>query len=399
MKKTRIGLFGFGVVGQGLYNILTHTDHFNAEINKICVIHQDKVRPLPPDRFTYHHADILEDENIDLVVEVISDAEEAYKIVTNALKHGKNVVTANKKMIAQHLDELIRLQEETGASLTYEASSCGSIPIIRTLEEYFDNEPLQSIRGIFNGTCNYILSQIFHHHLSYESALQQAQQLGFAEADPTLDVSGTDALNKLCILTCHAFGITILPHHIFTAGIQHLNSFDINYARSKGCIIKSLAIAKKTDENSIVPLVIPALVDEKNALYSIDNEYNAVLVEGLYSGEQLFKGKGAGGFPTGAAVLSDISANFYDYRYSYKKRQITSTASSPLHYETDFSFDAYLRYPAEENIVEKLQITNVIDSGNAGNDAYVVGKVNLIQLLEHRKNIEEANVFLMLMNS
>jgi homoserine dehydrogenase len=399
MKKTRIGLFGFGVVGQGLYNILTKTNHFKAEINKICVKNQDKTRPLPSERFTYHHADILEDENIDLVVEVISDAEEAYKIVINALRHGKNVVTANKKMVAQHLEELIQLQEETGASLTYEASSCGSIPIIRTLEEYFDNEPLQSIRGIFNGTCNYILSQIFNHELSYETALQQAQQLGFAEADPTLDISGIDALNKLCILTCHAFGITILPHHIFTAGIQNLNTYDIDYARAKGCVIKPLAIVKKTNESCIVPLVMPALVDEKNALFSVDNEDNVVLVEGLFSGKQLFKGKGAGGFPTGAAVLSDISANFYDYRYSYKKRQIANRASSSLHYEPDFSFDIYLRFPAEENMVEKLQITDIKDSGNAGNDAYAVGKVNLVQLLEHRKNMEEANVFLMLMNS
>src|SRR5690606_24398284 len=112
----------------------------------------------------------------------------------------------------------------------------------------------------------------------------------------------------------------------------------------------------KTHENCIVPLVMPALVDAQNALYSVDNEYNAVLVEGLYSGEQLFKGKGAGGFPTGAAVLSDISANFYNYRYSYKKRQIANEAASPLHYEPDFSFDIYLRFPAEENLIEKLQI-------------------------------------------
>ncbi len=397
MKKTRIGLFGFGVVGQGLYNILTHTDHFNAEISKICVKDHAKPRSLPAERFSFQHEDILKDENIDLVVEVISDAEEAYKIVTDALRHGKNVVTANKKMVAKHLEELITLQEETGASLTYEASSCGSIPIIRTLEEYFDNEPLQSVSGIFNGTSNYILSQIFNHNLDYTNALQQAQHLGFAEADPTLDVSGGDALSKLCIITCHAFGITIPPHLIFVAGIQNLNAHDIAFAKAKGSIIKSLAMVKKVDENSIVPLVMPVLVSPENALYTVDNEYNAVLLEGLYSGHQLFKGKGAGGFPTGAAVLSDISANFYEYRYSYKKRQIAKDAHLPLRYEPDYSFEVYIRFPAKENLSEKLQMIDITESGNAGNDRYAVGRVNLLQLLEHRKHLEASHVYMMAM--
>jgi len=330
-----------------------------------------------------------------LVVEVISDAEEAYKIVTNALKHGKNVVTANKKMVARHLDELIQLQEETGASLTYEASSCGSIPIIRTLEEYFDNEPLQSLSGIFNGTCNYILSQIFNHDLDYDSALKQAQELGFAEADPTLDVSGEDALNKLCILTCHAFGVTILPHHIFTQGIQNLNVHDVEYARVKGAVIKPLAVVKKIDETRILPFVMPALVDAKNPLHAVEDEYNAVLVEGLYSGPQFFKGKGAGGFPTGAAVLSDISANFYEYKYSYKKRQLAETQT--LKYDPDFSFEVYVRYPATENVIEKLQIETITESGSAGDEKYVVGQINLMHLLEHRKSLNDANVFMMVM--
>jgi homoserine dehydrogenase len=156
-------------------------------------------------------------------------------------------------------------------------------------------------------------------------------------------------------------------------------------------------MVKKVDENAIAPLVMPVLVTPENVLSSVDDEYNAVLLEGLYSGHQLFKGKGAGGFPTGAAVLSDISANFYEYRYSYKKRQIAKETLLPLHYEPNHSFITYLRFPPEENMEEKLQITNVQDRGNAGNDHYVVGQVNLLQLLEHRQHMEEANVYMMAM--
>ncbi len=394
-KKTKIGLFGFGVVGQGLYNILSQTDHFNAEVLKICVKNRHKSRPLPSERFTYDFKEILDDPEINLVVEVISDAREAYHIVTHALRHGKNVVTANKKMVAQNLKELIALQEEFGVSLTYEASSCGSIPIIRTLEEYFDNEPLHSIAGIFNGSSNFILSKIYNENLPYEAALKQAQVLGFAEADPELDVSGMDALNKLCIITAHGFGLAIPPHHIFNSGINNLHALDMAYAKAKGSKIKLLAMAHKVNSEQLIALVIPVMVHPDEDLYTVENEFNAVLVDAMFAGKQLFKGKGAGGFPTGAAILSDVSANFYEYRYTYKKRNNLKHTGNRLKYNPDFDIQVYIRYPQHMNLTAFLPVKDIIETGSDHHQQYVVGKVNLRNLLEQRNTLKQEKVFMM----
>ncbi|MFT6883532.1 MAG: homoserine dehydrogenase, partial [Marinoscillum sp.] len=186
MKNIKIGLFGFGCVGQGLYETLNNSKNFSGEIKKICIKNPDKARRLDPKLFTTQAASLLNDPEIDVIVELIDDADAALEIVTKALKNGKSVVTANKKMVAEHLSELVNLQASTGQALLYEGAVCGSIPIIRTLEEYFGHEPLNEVKGIFNGSTNYILTKVFEENLSYEAALLQAQALGFAEADPTL---------------------------------------------------------------------------------------------------------------------------------------------------------------------------------------------------------------------
>ncbi|MBC7758572.1 MAG: homoserine dehydrogenase, partial [Phormidesmis sp. FL-bin-119] len=209
-KKLTIGLFGFGVVGQGLHDIISTKD-LNIEIKKIVIKDSSKSRSLPEDLFTTDASEILDDSGINTVVELINDADAAFKITSTALKSGKNVVSANKKMIAEHLEELVALQKEYGTSLLYEGAVCGSIPIIRNLEEYYDNELLHSISGIFNGSSNFILSKIANEGLEYNDALKQAQDLGFAETDPLLDVGGYDAKFKLLIAAAHAYGAFIKP--------------------------------------------------------------------------------------------------------------------------------------------------------------------------------------------
>lgn len=384
-KRVNIGLFGFGVVGHGLYDILRTHPNFQSEIVKIGVKDRNKKRDLPDHYFTFDKSEIINNPDIDLIVEVISDADEAYSIVSEALKKGKNVVTANKKMLAEHLSELLVLQEITGGSLLYEASACGSIPIVRNLEEYFDNEPIRSISGIFNGSSNYILTKIFDEGQSYESALEQAQKLGFAEADPTLDVGGFDALNKLVILTTHAFGTILKPQEVFNAGIQHLQAADIAYAKSKHQKIKLLAYSGQSPNGQLLPLVIPVLVNSDSELYHVNNEYNAVLVDAKFSGLQLLKGKGAGGHPTGSAVLSDISANYYQYKYEYKKREW----AEPVHYRQQHELDVYLRYASEANLV-KLGVYDITEK----NDDYVIGKVNLADLIAHQDLFQKENLFI-----
>ncbi len=221
MNTIKIGLFGLGTVGLGIYSIIGRARNTHAEISRICVRSLDKARPAEVDRslLTDNPDDIFNDPSINLIVEVIDNADAAYSIVCRALRRGMAVVSGNKAMIARHLPELIELQREHRAALLYDASSCGSIPVIRNLEEYYDNDLLLEVKGILNGSSNYILSRVFDHGEDYTVALQQAQERGFAEADPSFDIEGYDSLFKLVIITVHALGVYVNPDSVFTYGI------------------------------------------------------------------------------------------------------------------------------------------------------------------------------------
>src|SRR6476660_8507272 len=187
-KKIVIGLFGFGVVGEGLYRVLHQTPSLKTEIRKICIKHPGKKRNAPEELFTTDKNELLNDEEINVIVEVINESEPAFDIVSTALNNGKHVVSASKKMIAEHLPKLLELQKITGRSFLCEAAACASIPVIRNLEEYYDNDLLHSLKAIVNGSTNFILTKMFEDKLDFKTALLQAQQLGFAEANPTLDI-------------------------------------------------------------------------------------------------------------------------------------------------------------------------------------------------------------------
>src|SRR5688572_7013848 len=317
-KKLTIGLFGFGVVGEGIYQVLLQTPSLQASIKKVCIKHPEKKRNAPLSLFTTEYNDILNDPEINLVVELIDDADEAYKIVTTAFRNKKSVVSANKKMIAEHLAELIYLQNENDVSFLYEAAVCGSIPIIRNLEEYYDNDLLQSICGIVNGSTNYILTKI-NEGLNYKEALQKAQQLGFAESNPSLDVEGIDATNKLTILLAHAYGIIAEPKDLIHIGITRLHETDALYAKEKHLQVKLTAQACKMADGKVAAFVLPQFIKEDSQLFHVKNEYNGVVIESKLADKQFLYGKGAGRFPTSSAVISDISALSYDYRYEFKK--------------------------------------------------------------------------------
>jgi len=320
MKKLlKLGVFGFGCVGQGLYHVLNETHGVKAEIKKIAVKNRDKQRILPADIFTYDHNEILNDPDIDVVVELIDDAHAAYHITKTALQHGKHVVTANKKMLAENLEEIFQLQQRYDRSVLYEGSVCGSIPIIRNLEEYYDNDLLNSIEGIFNGSTNYILTKVFEENKGYAEALGAAQALGFAETDPSLDVKGFDPKYKLTIALAHTFGLFVKPENIFHLGIDKISAVDLKYARENGYTIKLIARAVRQG-NEVFAFVAPQYIPAQHFLAPIRNEFNAVVVNGAFAENQIFVGKGAGSYPTGSAVLSDISALTFDYRYEYKKR-------------------------------------------------------------------------------
>ncbi len=318
-KQLTIGLFGFGVVGEGLYKVLQQTPSLKAGIKKICIKNIDKKRNAPASLFTTERDELLNDPEINVIVEVIDDADAAFLIVSTALNNGKDVVSASKKMIAEHLTALLELQEQTGRSFLYEAAACASIPVIRNLEEYYDNDLLHSIKAIVNGSTNFILTKMFDEGLDFKQALVLAQQLGFAESNPKLDVEGFDAVNKWTFLLTHAYGITAAPDQILFNGIQDIQAADAGVAKSKGQAIRLVAQAQKLRNGKVAAFVLPQFINQDDHLAFVKNEYNGVVIESGFADKQFFYGKGAGSFPTASAVLSDIAALRYQYRYEYKK--------------------------------------------------------------------------------
>ena len=375
MKHLNIGLFGFGTVGGGIYQVISTKPQIGAEVKKIVIKDPEKTRDAPAHLFSENALDILDDQDIDLVVELIDDPEAAYEIVVKAFNSGKSVVSANKKMIAEHHLELIALSKENNVSFLYEAAACGSVPIIRNLEEYFDSDLLTSLQGIVNGSTNYILSKMLSSGESYEGALKDAQENGFAESDPCLDVDGIDAAFKLSILILHAFGKHIERSEILLKGISSLSSFDLQYAKEKGKVIKLIASSEINEQGEVISAsVIPTFVESTSPLGQTKNEYNAVIVQTKLSDQQLFYGKGAGRYPTSSAVLSDICAFKYNYKYEYKK----GTASKRL--EPQGSGKYYVSF--NNDVVCDTRIFSQVDEYFVSrNRTYLTGDIAIKDLM------------------
>ena len=391
-KQINIGLFGFGTVGKGLYDVLKKIQPENVSIVKVCVRNVAKHSAEAPElEFTSNADDIFTDSRINFIVELIDDAEAAYGIVKRALQAKIPVVSGNKKMLARHIQEMIQLQRDNDTALLYDASACGSIPVIRNLEEYYDNDLLISVKGILNGSSNFILSKIFNEGMNYAEALKLAQDLGFAESDPTLDIGGWDSLFKLIIITIHAFGVYVEPEQIFTFGIGNMNEHDIQFAHEKRRRVKLVGWAEKVDEDKLVLSVMPHLLSKQKYIYSVEDEFNGVVIKGLFYYKQFMFGQGAGGSPTASAVLSDITAQLYDYRYQYKKLQ----SPHQLHFTNDYKVRIYYRYdsPATLNL---LEFSTIHESYYSDTYKYVVGDIELSQLQAQAQSLRESNVFVCL---
>lgn len=390
MKQIEIGLFGLGIVGRGIYRIIGSARNAHAEIRRICVrdVNRQRGIEVPPELLTDRAEELLDDPDINLIVEVINDAEASYRIVTEALKRGKAVVSGNKAMIARHLPELIQLQAEYGTALLYDASSCGSIPVIRNLEEYYDNDLLLEVKGILNGSSNYILSRVFDHGQDYASALRSAQELGFAEADPSFDIKGYDSLFKLVIITVHALGVYVSPDDVFTFGIDRISDFDIRYAREKRMKIKLVAQVVKVSEDRFTLFVMPEFVAPSKYIYSVDDEYNGVVIRGECYDRQFMFGKGAGSLPTASSILSDVMARLHGYRYEYKKMHYLGRPE----YTTDVELRVYLRYRDEET-VDSLGFTRITERYTSENEKYVIGDIPLSALCRNRQLLDRDGTF------
>jgi homoserine dehydrogenase len=278
-------------------------------------------------------------------------------------------------MIAEQFEELLDLQNTYNVPLLYEAACCASIPIIRNLEEYYDNDLLESVEGIVNGSTNYILTKTATENISYADALKDAQQKGYAESDPSLDTEGFDAKYKLLILIAHAFGLVTTPEEIFNKGIDQLGDLELNYAREKGFKIKLVAHAHKTNEGKIHSFVLPKFISADDKLFSVDDVFNGVKTKSCFSDSQFFVGKGAGAHPTASAVLSDISALSYDYKYEYKKLN-----QQTISLENDFVVKVFLRHKKEEQQNLKTKFESIDESFLNHHSGYIIGNISLKNL-------------------
>lgn len=393
MKRLKIGLAGFGTVGQGIYKVIGKAKNAHAEIARICVAHPDKERPKDVESakplITGNYQDLLDDKDINLIVEVVDDPEASYRIVTSALKRGIPVVSGNKIMVARNMPELLKLQREHNVPFLYDASSCGSIPVIRNLEEYYDNDLLLEVKGILNGSSNYILSQVFDHDEDYDNALRRAQELGFAESDPTFDIEGFDSLFKLIIITVHALGVYVKPDDVFIYGISKIKDFDINLAKEKRVKIKLVAQVVKISDEKFTMFVMPEFVDKSKYIYSVDDEYNGVVIRGECYDRQFMFGKGAGSLPTASSILSDVMAIRRDYRYEYKKMGYLDKPE----YSTDVLLKVYVRYK-ETDIPNLLPFEKITESYVSERQNYVMGEINLSELIKHRETLNAPDVFI-----
>jgi homoserine dehydrogenase len=320
LKQVRVGLVGLGTVGSGTFNILSNNfKDISARTGlEIILTHIGARRDHPAVDLSHPHFNqnkklkvsrdifaVVNDPDIDILVELIGGCDTALAVVEQALKQGKHVVTANKALIAEHGNTLFKLAYDCGKTLAFEAAVAGGIPIIKSLTEGLAANNINWLAGIINGTGNFILTEMKDKGRDFAEVLKEAQKLGYAEADPSFDVEGTDAAHKLAILAALAFSVPFSFDKVYTEGIQKITAADLKFADNFGYVIKHLAIARKTLAG-IEMRVHPTLISKKQLISKVDGVMNAVLVHGDAVGSVLFYGAGAGAKPTGSAVVADI---------------------------------------------------------------------------------------------
>ena len=314
MKKIKIALLGLGNVGRGVWMILNSNKEevmkrcgYEVEIAKVLVRNKNKPRPvqLPDKIVTTDFNEILNDDSIKIVVEVMGGMEPAREYMLKCMEKKKHIVTANKMLLATGGDELFQKADEMGIMFQYEASVAGGIPIIKGIDESLTANKIETLYGIVNGTTNYILSKMELEGAAFDEVLKEAQEKGYAEADPTSDIESYDAQYKLSILASLAFGTKIDVANVYREGITKITDVDMKYANEFKMAIKLLAIAKEVD-GKVELRVHPTMIPKKHPLANVYDSYNAVFIKGNAVGDLMFYGRGAGDLPTGSAVVSDI---------------------------------------------------------------------------------------------
>lgn len=315
MKKINVGLIGWGTVGTGVAKILLNQEKYIRDYERLSVrlhkiadldITTSRGITIDPSLLTTDANGLINDPEIDIVIELIGGLKPASNFIFSALKAGKHVVTANKAVFAVHGKELFKTAKENNVMIKFETSVGGCIPIIKSLTEGMAANNIHAMYGIVNGTCNYILTQMTQRGIGYQEALEEAQQKGYAEANPTYDIQGIDAANKITILTSLAYDSEIKLESVYTEGITRITQNDIQYAHEFGYKIKLLAIAKLLSNSEIQVRVHPTMVPENTMIASVDGVFNAIYVLGNAAGATMYYGRGAGQMPAASAVVGDI---------------------------------------------------------------------------------------------
>jgi len=312
-RKIYAAILGAGTVGTGVYKLCQSMkddviSKTGAElvVKKVLVRNLDKDRdPIDRELLTDNWKDIIEDKDIEIVIELMGGTTPAKQYILEALEAGKQVVTANKDLLAEHGEEVMGMADKMHADLQFEAAVAGAIPIIRPLKQSMAGNNITEIIGIVNGTTNYILTKMTESGMNYKDALAKATELGYAEADPTADVEGYDAGRKMAIMSSIAFNSRVTFNQVYTEGITKITAEDIKYAKEFGYVIKLLGLARNTPDGIEVK-VHPMLIDENHPLATVRDSFNAVFIKGNAVGDLMFYGRGAGDLPTGSAVVADI---------------------------------------------------------------------------------------------
>jgi len=391
MKKVEIAIIGLGTIGAGLYRLIMKNGELirnksgiNIVIKKAVDVNMDKKNELgiPDSVFSTSADEALDDKNIDIIVELIGGTTVARELILSGIERGKHIVTANKALLAQYKSEIISILVSKGLELGCEASVGGGIPIIKTLKEALVGNEIYKIVGILNGTSNFILTKMIKEGVSFPEALKTAQTLGFAEADPTLDVSGGDAKHKITILSSLAFNTEVDINKVYVEGIEEIESMDVGYAIELGFVLKLIAVAERVDDGIIVG-VHPALVSEKNPLAAVNWEDNAIMVYSDFLGKSMYYGKGAGANPTSSAVVADIVDIALKIKSNYEYNPKVYSFFNNLN-QLNFEKSEY-RYYFRFNVFDRPGILSKI-SGILGNHNISIASV--IQ-----KEVEEKNEY------
>ena len=398
--EIKVGLAGFGNVGKGTYDILERNHSLIRQragapisVKRVTVRNVDRVKLLVDEDVivTNDWHDLVNDPEVNVVVEAMGGIEPAKSLILAAIDAGKHVVTANKALLAEHGNEIFSAAQAKGVNVAFEAAVAGSIPIVKALREGLAANRVSSIAGIINGTCNFILSTMRDTGRSFDDVLKEAQRLGYAEADPTFDIEGTDSAHKLMLLSAIAFGVPVDMSKVHIEGITHLEAKDIKFAEELGYRIKLLGITKYTDYG-IELRVHPALVPTRRLLANVEGAMNAVVVKGDDAESSLYYGKGAGSEPTGSAVVADLIdiARTAEVAVSERPRMPTTTHNPKAKSFADFGDTVcsyYLRIPVEDKPGVLAEIARILADN----------KISIESLIQKEAPLEDASTEIILL--